>query len=143
MAFLETASNVTGTRGSPDPDGPVPAAGYRGPRRRGRWSPYLLLLPAAAWLVVFFVLPTLSLASQSLQEGDVDNGFVLTWRFQNYLDAVSVYWPQFVRSLGYAAVATLGALVLGYPWPGSSRTGPAGGRTSCSSSSSPRSSRTS
>ena len=103
MVLLETA---------PGTSTPVPAAA---PRRRGRWTPYLLLLPGLLWLVVFFVVPTLSLASQSLQTGDVDTGYVLTWHVQNYADAVGQYWPQFARSLGYAATATVGTLLLGYP----------------------------
>ena len=85
------------------------------PRRRGGLVPFLLLAPALLWLVVFFVVPTLSLASQSLQTGDIDNGYTLTWNFATYVDALSRYWPQFLRSIIYAASATLGALVLGYP----------------------------
>ena len=103
MVLLETARGTsTPTRSA-------------APRRRGRWTPYLLLLPGLLWLVVFFVVPTLSLASQSLQTGDVDTGYVLTWHVQNYADAVGQYWPQFARSLGYAATATVGTLLLGYP----------------------------
>ncbi len=85
------------------------------PRRRGGLVPLLLLAPALGWLVVFFVVPTISLASQSLQTGDIDNGFTLTWNFAIYAEAVSRYWPQFLRSFIYAASATLGTLVLGYP----------------------------
>ena len=103
MVLLETARGTST---------PAPAAA---PQRRGRWTPYLLLLPGLLWLVVFFVVPTLSLASQSLQTGDVDTGYVLTWHVQNYADAVGQYWPQFARSLGYAATATVGTLLLGYP----------------------------
>ena len=103
MVLLETARGTsTPTRSA-------------APRRRGRWTPYLLLLPGLLWLVVFFVVPTLSLASQSLQTGDVDTGYVLTWHVQNYADALGQYWPQFARSLGYAATATVGTLLLGYP----------------------------
>lgn len=84
-------------------------------RRRGAHVPYLLLLPGMLWLVVFFVLPMVSLASQSLQTGDVDNGYTLTWHFGTYVDALSSYWPQLLRSLIYAGVATLLTLALGYP----------------------------
>ena len=56
------------------------------PRRvRPNYAPYLLLLPGLAWLVVFFVVPTLSLASQSLQTGNVETGYSLTWHFQTYV----------------------------------------------------------
>jgi len=40
--------------------------------------PYALLLPGLLWLVVFFVLPMVTLGSQSLQEGNVDDGYTFT-----------------------------------------------------------------
>jgi spermidine/putrescine transport system permease protein len=67
------------------------------------------------WLVTFFVVPTISLASQSLQTGSVEEGYVQTWNFQIYADALSQYWPHFARSVGYAASATALSLLLGYP----------------------------
>jgi spermidine/putrescine transport system permease protein len=86
------------------------------PRRaRRNYAPYLLLLPGMAWLVVFFVVPMLSLFSQSLQTGSVDTGYVMTWNFQTYVDALSQFWPHFVRSLLFAGTATLFALLLAYP----------------------------
>ncbi|MBN9104373.1 MAG: ABC transporter permease [Propionibacteriaceae bacterium] len=93
----------------------VGAAPVGPPRRRGGLVPLILLAPALVWLVVFFILPTISLASQSLQTGDIDNGYTLTWNFATYVDALSRYWPQFLRSIIYAASATLGTLLLGYP----------------------------
>lgn len=106
----------------------VPSRGVRRPSkaRRGFATPLILLSPALVWLVVFFIIPTISLASQSLQTGDIDNGFVLTWHFQTYADALGRYWPQFARSFGFAAVATLGTLILGYPlaWFIAHRSGP-------------------
>jgi spermidine/putrescine transport system permease protein len=84
-------------------------------RRRPNWVPYALLLPGLLWLVVFFVLPMVTLASQSLQEGNVDDGYVFTGHVAVYADALSQYWPQYVRSLLYAATATVLALLLGYP----------------------------
>lgn len=85
------------------------------PRRRGGLVPLVLLAPALLWLVVFFIAPTISLASQSLQTGDIDNGYTLTWNFATYADALGRYWPQFLRSIIYAASATFGTLLLGYP----------------------------
>ena len=84
-------------------------------RRRGTRIPYLLLLPGMLWLIVFFVVPMISLASQSLQTGDVDNGYTLTWNVGTYADALTTYWSQLLRSLIYAGVATLLTLALGYP----------------------------
>jgi spermidine/putrescine transport system permease protein len=39
----------------------------------------------------------------------------MTWNWQTYTDALALYWPQFLRSLIYAGLATALALVLGYP----------------------------
>ncbi|MDN5795776.1 MAG: ABC transporter permease [Intrasporangium sp.] len=84
-------------------------------RARRNWVPYALLLPGVLWLFVFFVLPMVTLASQSLQEGSVDEGFVFTGNIGIYGTALTEYWPQLLRSLGYAAAATALALLLGYP----------------------------
>ena len=84
-------------------------------RRRRNWVPYALLLPGLLWLFVFFVVPMITLASQSLQEGNVDDGFVFTGNVAVYGQALSTYWPQMLRSLLYAGTATVLALVLGYP----------------------------
>jgi spermidine/putrescine transport system permease protein len=85
------------------------------PGRAGRKTPYLLLLPGMAWLAIFFAVPMLFLASTSLQTGSLEQGYVLTWHVQTYVDALSQYYPQFVRSLGYAASATVLGLLIGYP----------------------------
>jgi len=98
------------------PGNPVAARLVQPPRRiRRSYTPYLLLLPGLAWLVAFFVVPMLSLASQSLQTGDVDSGYVLTWHVQTYVDALSRFWPHFARSIAFAGTATVLTLLLGYP----------------------------
>ncbi|MFR9788733.1 ABC transporter permease [Streptomyces sp. MB22_4] len=85
------------------------------PRKRGRFTPYWLLLPGILWLVVFFALPLVYQASTSVQTGSLEQGYKVTWHFATYWDALSEYWPQFVRSLCYAAGATVLCLLLGYP----------------------------
>jgi spermidine/putrescine transport system permease protein len=85
------------------------------PARAGRKTPYLLLLPGMAWLAVFFAVPMLFLASTSLQTGSLEQGYVLTWHVQTYVDALTQYYPQFIRSIGYAASATVLGLLIGYP----------------------------
>ena len=96
--------------------GDVAVTAVQRPRRvRPNYAPYLLLLPGLAWLVVFFVVPTLSLASQSLQTGNVETGYSLTWHFRTYVDAVSQFWPHFMRSIIFAGTATLSTLLLAYP----------------------------
>ncbi|MCM3300687.1 ABC transporter permease [Streptomyces pseudogriseolus] len=99
---------------APPPLAP-PAPEAKPPRRRGRWTPYLLLLPGLLWLVVFFALPVIYQASTSVQTGSLEEGYKVTWHVATYWDALSEYWPQFVRSVLYAASATVLCLLLGYP----------------------------
>ncbi|WP_030422078.1 ABC transporter permease [Streptomyces sp. SCSIO 75703] len=96
----------------PAPAAPPPAAR---PRRRGRLTPYWLLLPGILWLVVFFALPMVYQASTSVQTGSLEEGYEVTWHVGAYWDALSGYWPQFLRSVAYAAAATALCLLLGYP----------------------------
>ena len=77
--------------------------------------PYLLLAPGLAFLALFFVVPTYYLAHTSLQEGSVDVGYTFSWAWSNYSDAISAYHEQFVRSLVYAGIATVLALLISYP----------------------------
>jgi spermidine/putrescine transport system permease protein len=83
-------------------------------RRRG-WTPYMLLLPGLGFLAVFFVVPLGFLGYQSLQSGNIDFGYAFTWAFGNYKTAVTDYRSEFIRSIEYAGIATVLALVLSYP----------------------------
>lgn len=83
-------------------------------RHRGL-VPYLLLAPGLAFLVLFFLVPTYYLANTSLQSGSLDVGYAFTWAWHNYSDGFSAYHEQFVRSLEYAAIATVAALLISYP----------------------------
>ncbi len=85
-----------------------------GPGRR-KLTPYLLLLPGLLWLAVFFVAPTISLAQNSLQQGNLIDGFQFTFHIANYTAALSSYWPQFLRSFVYAGLATIFCIMIGYP----------------------------
>jgi spermidine/putrescine transport system permease protein len=83
---------------------------------RHAWAtPYLLLLPGLGFLAVFFVVPVYYLANTSLQEGSLDVGYAFTWAWGNYSDAISTYHEQFLRSLEYAGIATVAALLISYP----------------------------
>lgn len=93
--------------------GPHSPAGEPGPGRR--LTPYFLLLPAFLALIVFYVLPTLTLASTSLQTGDLESGYRLTWHWATYGEVITQYWPQFLRAFVFAAVATAAALLIAYP----------------------------
>jgi spermidine/putrescine transport system permease protein len=78
-------------------------------------TPYLLLAPGILWLSLFFVVPLGFLAYQSLQSGNFDIGYSFSWAWGNYWTALRDYHGQFIRSLEYAGIATLLALVLSYP----------------------------
>jgi spermidine/putrescine transport system permease protein len=80
-----------------------------------RLTPYLLLLPGGAWLLVFFAIPMGFMLTQSLAQGTVDTGFNLTWNFGIYPDVIGQYWELFVRSAGYALATTVLTLLIGYP----------------------------
>ncbi len=96
----------------------APPAGDEGEHlRRGRWVPYLLLLPGVAWLVVFFVAPLVQLFTVSLQSGfpGYPGYYYRDVNFANYWHAWLSYWPHFVRSFLYGGLATFFAFCLGYP----------------------------
>lgn len=84
--------------------------------RRYRWIvPYLFLVPGGLWLIVFFVVPMLVMASVSLQEGSLSRGYTLTWNFGIYPDAVVRWGLQFGRSIVYALIVTGLTLAIGFP----------------------------
>ena len=84
-------------------------------RLRKAGLPYLLLLPGLGWLAIFFAIPLGYMLFESLKTGTIDTGFVFNWEFANYTNAISDFSEQFVRSFEYAGLATLLALVIGYP----------------------------
>ena len=83
-------------------------------RHRGL-TPYLLLAPGVLWLSIFFVVPLGFLAYQSLESGNFDIDYSFSWAWGNYADALRNYRGQFIRSLEYAGIATVLALLLSYP----------------------------
>jgi spermidine/putrescine transport system permease protein len=77
--------------------------------------PYLLLLPGLGWLLIFFAIPLLYMLFESLKSGTLDTGFAFDWSFGNYSDSLSQFKKQFARSFEYAGLATVIALLIGYP----------------------------
>lgn len=77
----------------------------------------LLLLPGLFYLGLFFLVPLFSLIITSLQEPDpvIFGQFQNAFRWENYVAVLEQYWPQAIRSFGYAALATLFALLIGFP----------------------------
>ncbi len=55
-----------------------------------RLLPYLLLLPAGLWLVLFFAVPLIQLGATSLYDpaGSLSTGYAMTWSFGNYPEAL-------------------------------------------------------
>jgi spermidine/putrescine transport system permease protein len=82
---------------------------------KSRVLPYLLALPGIAWLLVFFVLPLLAQVVTSLSQGSLVTHWRFTWHWQNYANAFATYGHLFARSFGYAALATLFTVLIGYP----------------------------
>ncbi len=77
-----------------------------------------LLLPGLIYLVLFFVIPLVSLVLTSLEapaaSGKIGE-YVPGVDFANYSYVVTKYWPQIARSFGFAFLATIIALLISYP----------------------------
>jgi spermidine/putrescine transport system permease protein len=87
-------------------------------RQRSRIAPYLMILPALAYLGLFFVVPFFSLARKSLSSSGGSiflPTLTFSWDFGNYLDAFTRFQDQILRSFIYAITATVVCLLLAYP----------------------------
>jgi spermidine/putrescine transport system permease protein len=80
-----------------------------------RLTPYLLLVPGAVWLLLFFVAPMAQMLVMSLQEGSLTEGYTLTWNWGIYPEVATQYANIFLRSVSFALTATLLTLAIGYP----------------------------
>lgn len=76
-----------------------------GSGRRAALAPALLVFPGVVWLALFFVLPLVTLARTSV---------AAPW-WDGYVRAFTGYGTVFARSFGFAALATIAALLLAYP----------------------------
>jgi spermidine/putrescine transport system permease protein len=71
-----------------------------------RWfTPYLLIAPGTLWLLIFFIIPLFSLGRLSLSSGG----------FSNYSTVISDNSTVIVRTFVYASIATVSAIIIGYP----------------------------
>lgn len=87
-------------------------------RERSKIAPYLMILPALAYLGIFFVIPFFSLARTSLSStgGSVFlPTLTFSWDFANYFEAFSHYRDPIIRSFTYAGTATVLCLLLAFP----------------------------
>jgi spermidine/putrescine transport system permease protein len=107
-----TTVTETGRPAGPPPDD---QGAKRVGRVRSRITPYLAIFPGGIWLLAFFIIPMLIMLSLSLQQGDVINGFQMTWHFQTYADAISNYKDQMIRSLEYGLISTILQILIAYP----------------------------
>jgi spermidine/putrescine transport system permease protein len=86
-------------------------------RKRSRVA-LLLLLPGVLYLALFFLAPLLSLVITSFQApiefGDIGQ-YQTAFEWENYTTVLGTYAPHIVRSFGYAAAATVAALLFGFP----------------------------
>jgi spermidine/putrescine transport system permease protein len=86
--------------------------------KRGRFAPYGLLSPGIIWLILFFMVPVLTLVQMSLSDRPDrfrPSDLNFSWDFSNYGDALSQFSEQFGRSFIYAGIATLLCIAIGYP----------------------------
>ena len=98
---------------TPPGEAPLHASGFE---KRKRRTPYWLMLPGGAWLLVFLLTPMGLLVFTSLQSGgQFSGGFYFAWDFGNYAEGIGEYSEQFMRSVLYSGTVTLVALVLAYP----------------------------
>ncbi|MEX1217603.1 MAG: ABC transporter permease [Acidimicrobiales bacterium] len=74
------------------------------PARR-RFTPWLLIAPGGLWLLVFFIIPLVSLGVLSLEDGGISN----------YSNVISDNATVIIRTFIYATIATIAAIAIGYP----------------------------
>jgi spermidine/putrescine transport system permease protein len=84
---------------------------------KGGFTPYGLLSPGVIWLVLFFIVPLVTLVriALSTQENRFTQDFSFTWEWSNFSDVISDYGEFFLRSFRYAGIATLLCILIGYP----------------------------
>jgi spermidine/putrescine transport system permease protein len=98
--------------------------GRRSPSPFRRWiarhgAPYFLALAGSAWLILFFVVPLVSGLIVSLETGNPDTGYQLTWNWSIYKDLFVhsdvPYGTFLLRSLYYGISSTILTVIIGYP----------------------------
>lgn len=95
----------------------TPVAAEPATRRRSPIALFLLL-PGALYLSLFFLVPFVSLILTSFQAprefGDIGQ-YDYAFKWENYVTVIQQYLPHILRSFGYAAIATVLALLFSYP----------------------------
>ena len=106
----------TAEAGPSELEPPEPPHPRRRVRRARRLAPYALGVPAGVWLLIFFLVPLVTMLSLSLQTCDPFTlACTLTWRWGRFGDVFSAHTAQFARSFTYAGAATVLDLVVAFP----------------------------
>jgi len=84
-------------------------------RRHRGLVPYLFLVPGGLWLIVFFAIPMITVASVALQEGSLGTGYRMSWNFGIFPEAIGNSQTQLLRSLLYGFIVTVLTMLIGYP----------------------------
>ena len=86
-------------------------------QRNGRRIPYVLIIPAMAFLFVFFIVPIITLFKTSLstKPNRLVAKYDFTWEWDNYSQAFDRFGGHLLRSFIFAGVATLLCVLIAYP----------------------------
>lgn len=76
--------------------------------------PYLLSAPAVFWLLFFFIIPSAYMLAISLSKGTIGT-YRFAWQWSNYSSMLTTYGHIYVRSIVYALIVTVIALLIAYP----------------------------
>jgi len=100
-------------------DGAAPPPGPKSKgvslKRRRAFLPVAFVAPGLAWLIFFYAIPIVSQLWVSLMTGNADDGFEPHWHWGIYPDVIDTYGTQLIRSVEYAAIATLACLIIAFP----------------------------
>ncbi len=85
-------------------------------KRRPSWVAWLVFAPLAAWLILFVIVPTLTLVALSFGEQRGLGTVEFTFTLENYQRAFNWTWLKvFWTSIWYALLTTGICMVIGYP----------------------------
>jgi spermidine/putrescine transport system permease protein len=84
-------------------------------RRLARLVPWLLLAPGLLWLIVFYVLPGIQMFTYSISTGSLEDGFTMTGSLDAYATGIDRFGKQFLNSILYGGIATIGTFLIGFP----------------------------
>jgi spermidine/putrescine transport system permease protein len=86
------------------------------PPFRKRAMPYVLGGPGFLWLLLFFLVPLVTILSLSTQTCDaITTACTQTWNFAEFGNVLSQYHVIFLRSIEYGGIATLIDLAVAFP----------------------------